>query len=94
LQLVRGCLDPKLITKEKVRSFSKRARSYICAYYAFKHTKQNINNNNYATTNYDEMALLSCAIEYEKIQQMVKMFRTQRCTFDFDRNSGIPMSMK
>jgi hypothetical protein len=83
LQLVRGCLDPKLITKEKVRSFSKRARSYICAYYALEHTKQNNNDNE--TINHDEMALLSCAIEYEKIEQMVKMFRTHRCAFDFDR---------
>jgi hypothetical protein len=58
LELVRGCLDPNLITKEKVRSFSKKARSYICAY---------------------------CAIEYEKIEQMVKMFRTHRCAFNFDR---------
>jgi hypothetical protein len=82
LQLVRGCLDPKLITKERVRSFSKRARSYICAYYALEHTKQNINNNDNETMNHDEMALLSCAIEYEKIEQMVKMFRTHRYAFD------------
>jgi hypothetical protein len=43
LDLIRGCLDLNLITKEKVRSFSKRARSYIFAYYAFEHTKQNDN---------------------------------------------------
>jgi hypothetical protein len=85
LQLVRGCLDAKLITKEKVRSFSKRARTYICAYYALEHTKQNINNNDNDTINHDEMALLSCAVEYEKIEQMLKMFRTHRCAFDFDR---------
>jgi hypothetical protein len=84
LQLVRGCLDPKLITKEKMRSFSKRARSYICAYYALEHTKQSINNNDNKTINYDEMALLSCAIENEKIEQMVKTFRTHRCAFEFD----------
>jgi hypothetical protein len=52
----QGCLDPDLITKEKVRSFSKRARSYICAYYAFEHTKQNINNSNNETINHDAMA--------------------------------------
>jgi hypothetical protein len=78
LQLVQGCLDPKLITKEKLRSFSKRARSYICAYYALEHTKQNTNNNDNETINHDEMALLSCAIKYEKIEQMVKTFRTHR----------------
>jgi hypothetical protein len=65
LQLVRGCLDPKLITKEKVRSFSKRARSYICAYYALEHTKQNINHtNDNETINHDEMALLSCVLTF------------------------------
>jgi hypothetical protein len=73
LQLVRGCLDPKLITKEKVRSFSKRARSYICAYYALEHTKQNINNNDKETINHDEMVLLSCAMEYEKIEQYSRL---------------------
>ena len=31
------------------------------------------------------MAVVSCAIEYEKIEQMVKKFRTHRCAFDFDR---------
>jgi hypothetical protein len=83
LQLVRDCLDP--ITKQQVRSYSKRARSYICAYYAFEHPKQNINNSNNETTKHDEMAVLSCAIEYEKIEQMVQNFRSHRCAFDFDR---------
>jgi hypothetical protein len=76
LQLVRDCLDPALLNKEKVRSFSKRARSYICAYFEFEHTRNNNNNN---------LALISCAIEYEKIEQMVQNFRTHRCAFDFDR---------
>ena len=76
LQLVRDCLDPTLMNKEKVRSFSKRARSYICAYYAFENTRND---------NSNEIAVLSCAIEYEKIEQMVQLFRTHRCAFDFDR---------
>jgi hypothetical protein len=45
LQLVRDCLDPALLTKEKVRSFSKRTRSYICACHAFEHTRGNGRNN-------------------------------------------------
>jgi hypothetical protein len=83
LELVRGCLDPNLITKEKVRSFSKGARSYICGYYEFEHTKQNINNND-ETINHDGIAILSCANKYGKIEQMVKMFRTHRCAFNFN----------
>jgi hypothetical protein len=84
LELVRGCLNPNLITKEKVRSFSKQARSYICAsYYEFEHTKQKINNNE-ETINHDEIAILSGAIEYQKFEQMVKMFRAHRCAFDLN----------
>jgi hypothetical protein len=78
-------LRSKADNKRKSEKVSKRARSYICAYYALEHTKQNINNNDNETINHDEMALLSCAIEYEKIEQMVKMFRTHRCAFDFDQ---------
>jgi hypothetical protein len=76
LQLVRDCLDPALLNKEKVRSFSKRARSHVCACYEFEHTRNSDNN---------DLALVSCAIECEKIEQMVKNFRTHRCAFDFDR---------
>jgi hypothetical protein len=49
-----------------------------------EHTKQN--NNNDGTINHGDIDILSCAIEYEKVDQMVKMFRTHRCcAFDFDR---------
>jgi hypothetical protein len=57
-------LRSKANNKEKVRSFSKRARSYICAYYALEHTKQNINTNDNETINHDEMALLSCVLTF------------------------------
>jgi hypothetical protein len=48
--------------------------------------KQNntTNNNNNKPTNHDGIALLSCAIKYKKIEQMVKMFGTHCCTFNFD----------
>jgi hypothetical protein len=39
---------------------------------------------NKTTINHDAIAILSCAIKYKKIEQMVKMFRTHRCAFDFD----------
>jgi hypothetical protein len=65
LQLVRDCLDPTLLNKEKVRSFSKPARSHICACCAFEHTQNNNNNG---------LALITCAIEHEKIEQTVQSF--------------------
>jgi hypothetical protein len=40
LQLVHEVLDPKsVMTKKRVRSFSKRARAYICAFYPFEKEK-------------------------------------------------------
>jgi hypothetical protein len=57
LQLVQDCLDLALLKKEKVRSFSKRARSHIiCACCEFEHTRNSDNN---------DLALVSCAIEHE-----------------------------
>jgi hypothetical protein len=75
LQLVQDCLDPALLKKEKLRSFSKRAKSCICACYEFEHTRNSDNNN---------LALVSCAIERGKIEEMVQNFLTHHRAFDFD----------
>jgi hypothetical protein len=48
-------------------------------------TQNNNNNNNSETIDHDAITILSCAIEYKTIEQMVvKMFRTHCCAFDFD----------
>jgi hypothetical protein len=71
-------LDPALLNKEKVMGFSKLARSHICACHAFEHTQNNDNDSN-------DLAVISCAKQREKIEQMVQKFRTRSCAFDFDR---------
>ena len=76
LQLVRDCLDPAPLTREKVRSFGKRARRCACARCAFERARRAQSN---------DAALLSCAIERDKIEQMVETFRARRCAFVFDR---------
>jgi hypothetical protein len=58
-------LDPALLNKEKVRSFSKRVRSRVSAHHAFKHTRNN---------NDKDLAVISCAIEHEKIEQRFALF--------------------
>jgi hypothetical protein len=69
------------MTTERVRAFSKRARSYICAYYAFEtSSKEGIDNGECAAGGQKISPL-----GYGKIEQMVKKFRTHRCALDFDR---------
>jgi hypothetical protein len=77
----KTCLGRDKMTTERVRAFSKRARSYICAYYAFEtSSKEGIDNGECAAGG-QKMSPLG----YGKIEQMVKKFRTHRCALDFDR---------
>jgi hypothetical protein len=70
---VQDCLDLALLNKEMVKSFSKWARSCICA---FEHTHDD---------KHLLAAAISCAIEHEKIEQMVQNIWTHRRAFDFDQ---------
>jgi hypothetical protein len=91
-ELVQGCLDPNLISKEKVRS--KQARSYICAYYEFGPTKQNntTNNKNDEPINHDDISILSCTIKYKKVVQMlVRCSELTVVHFILIGNSAMPM---
>jgi hypothetical protein len=88
LQLVHDVLDPESArTKKRAWSFSKRARAYICAYYAFE--KGNIgrrdNQDLLKETDAQDDHLEKGSLEYWKIEQMAKQFCTHRCAFYFDR---------
>ena len=88
LQLVHDVLDPEsAMTKKRVRSFSKRARAYICAYYAFEKEKiaRRDNQDLLKETDAQDEDLEKGSLEYWKIEQMAQQFRTHRCAFDFDR---------
>jgi hypothetical protein len=75
------------MTKKRVRSFSKRARAYICAYYAFGKEKIARPDNQDLLEEVDarDDHLEKGSLEYWKIEQMAQQFLTHRCAFDFDR---------
>ncbi len=88
LQLVHNVLDPELaMTKKRVWSFSKRARAYICAYYAFKKEKIGRRDNQDLLEEADarDDHLEKGSLEYWEIEQMAQQFCTHRCAFNFDR---------
>ena len=80
-QLVKKtCLGRDKMTMERVRAFSKRARSCICAYYAFETSSKEGIDNGECVAGGQKMSPLG----YGKIEQMVKKFLTHCCALDFD----------
>lgn len=75
VKLVDECLDPQTeLTKERVRRFSARARSYICTYHYLSNKEETVHEEK------SNQALL-----LEDIERLTKKFRTHRCAMDFDR---------
>ena len=77
-ETVRRCLTQDVLTKERVRKFSRRAHEYICAYHALH---QGITSADQVETN-SEGAEVATPI---KIEKLVKAFKTHRCALDFDK---------
>ena len=71
LELFNHCISRELITKEMVRKFSKRARSYMVAYRALDS---------------DEMkdGDMPCDITHKMIEKMQKIVSSHRAALDFD----------
>ena len=74
---VRTCLSRDVISTERVRKFSQRARAYTCAYLALEAEKQTSNT-------VEENKINEANSIPVKIEQMVKQFKTHRCALDFD----------
>ena len=72
-ELVKQSLHFEKLSIAMVRKFSRRARAYICAYYAFEHNLDTHDN-----------ARVDEAISYERIENLVKKFRCHRCVLHFD----------
>ena len=70
--LVNECTSRDVLTTTTVRKLSRRARSYICAYYAIHQRKQQDNGN--------DVPSLTLPI----IDRIVKAFKTHRAVVDFD----------
>jgi hypothetical protein len=70
--LVKECTSRDVLRTETVRKLSRRARSYICAYYVLHQRK--LNNCN------DNMPTLTLPL----INRLMKEFKTHRAAVDFD----------
>jgi hypothetical protein len=69
--LVRKSLSPEVLTVDKIRKFSRRARRYICAYYELSHPEASLE-------------IKFEAIAPEIIERLVKKYKTHRSAVDFD----------
>ena len=75
-ELVKASIARNIVTTERTRKFSRRARAYICACRAFHDMKKEEHDPN-ERTNYP--------LSLPAIEKMVKDFKTHRSALDFDR---------
>ena len=76
---VRKSIARDVLTRERIRLFSKRAREYICAYLVLSQEASARNDNN------SDAAVDSFAAIPVKIEELAKDFKTHRCALDFDK---------
>jgi hypothetical protein len=74
-QTVRKCFSRQVITAERVRMFSQRARAYILAYHKIRQEQLT---DSESTTNLDSTA------SPVNVGKLLKRFKTHRCAMDFD----------
>ena len=79
LKTVRMCVSQQVLTKDRVRQFSKHARRYTMSY----HTMHNIQMDEQRPTETNEPQD-PLAVTPMMIEKMVKTFKTHRCAMDFD----------
>ena len=91
---VLKCLSRDYLTKERVRTNSRRAREYMVAYFilSLKETLKETSNSPQATNSNQSAVNISleelqpCAVSAQKIEQMKQKVRTHRAAFDFDKS--------
>ncbi|KAI2504134.1 hypothetical protein MHU86_10334 [Fragilaria crotonensis] len=74
---VRACFSRNVVTTERVRLFSQRARAYMQAYHKIRH-KQLTNSATMDSGIDDDSASPG------KVEKVLKEFKTHRCAMDFD----------
>ena len=72
---VRKCFSREVITTERVRLFSQRARAYILSYHEIRQEQ---------LTESSSTTDLVCAVSPVKVEKLLKRFKTHRCAMDFD----------
>jgi hypothetical protein len=84
---VAKSLDREILTRERIRKFSRRACQYICTYYksATEREEKETSATVVATTTGTHLdAHLDATLTH--VEKMVKLFKTHRCAMDFDTN--------
>lgn len=71
LDCVKYSMSREVITVDRMRRFSRRARRYICSYYIFHGVGANDDEGN-------------VNVKMDDLEKMVKMMKTHRCALDFD----------
>ena len=70
---IQYCLSDEVITRDRVRKFSRRARQYLMAYHA------------YDTNQVDEQTQHDCTMYGPvAVDKLINEFKTHRCALDFD----------
>lgn len=82
---VRKCLSRDVLTTERVRKFSRRAREYICAYRAHHQVTSSDESRDTSDSN------VATPVNIEKL---VKEFKTHRCALDFDKGFVVASIVK
>lgn len=86
--LVDNSISRDVVTTERVRKFSQRARAYACAYYSM-HLQEKERRQGAAVgagmVQQNPNTLMGGGITFAKIENLVKKFKTHRCALDFDQ---------
>jgi hypothetical protein len=70
-QLVKDCVTQDVLTTERVRKLSRRAKAYICAYYYLERNKE------------QDGSVKPASLP--EIERLMNLFRIHRSALDFDR---------
>jgi len=75
-KLVSKCISRELLTNDRIRKFSRRARSYMLTYKSLDYIHEDGG---------EESKMTSNTITHTKIESMKKILKSHRAALDFDR---------
>jgi len=78
---VQQCFSREVLTVERIRLFSQRARAYMLAYQMLHQEEEQQVLSPPGSSNDVDVKSTSCPVNVEKI---LKKFKTHRCAMDFD----------
>ena len=82
--VVRECISENVLTKTRIRHFSRRARQYICAYFMIWTQTIEGREQQQQVEGALGAAMTHSSADPVSIEKLVKRFKTHRCALDFD----------